>query len=115
MLRAYYEGRLSEAEGGSGEVTNPGEWPWAVLIFEGDKYVGAGVLMKSNVVVTTAPKVLKYLDTPGALTVRLGDFNPTIQGPNSIEDFPHLEKDKFEVRSPLLQLNISIQNTGSVL
>lgn len=89
----YHLERQSAAEGGVGEVTNPGEWPWAVLIFEGEKYVGAGVLMNSNVVVTTAPKVLKYVDTPGALTVRLGDFNPTIRGPNNIEDFPHVEKE----------------------
>ena len=90
MIRAYYEGRRSEAEGGSGEVTNPGEWPWAVLIFSGDKYVGAGVLLDNDMVVTTATKVKGYEGDPGSLTVRLGDFDPTSMV-NDVEDFPHLE------------------------
>ena len=31
--------------------TNPGEWPWAVLIYDGDKYIGAGALVDNRVVV----------------------------------------------------------------
>ena len=38
-------------------MTNPGEWPWAVLIFRGETYVGAGVLLDNNLVATTATKV----------------------------------------------------------
>ena len=91
VCRVYHQARKSRDEGGSGEVTNPGEWPWAVLIFSGNKYVGSGVLLDNDVVVTTATKVKEYENIPDALTVRLGDFNPNRQGPNEQEDFPHVE------------------------
>ena len=71
-------------------MTNPGEWPWAVLIFSGDKYVGSGVLLDNDMVVTTATKVQGYERDPASLTVRLGDFDPT-STINDVEDFPHLE------------------------
>ena len=104
----------SEAEGGSGEESNPGEWPWTVLLFSGEEYVGAGTLMDNDVVVTTATKVeedynvldrlfrniktilmnatqvLDYLERPESLSVKMGDWDPKTPGPNSREDFPHV-------------------------
>ena len=32
-LQVYYDAVKSETEGGQGEQSNPGEWPWSVLIF----------------------------------------------------------------------------------
>ena len=32
-LKVYYDAIKSETEGGQGEQSNPGEWPWSVLIF----------------------------------------------------------------------------------
>jgi hypothetical protein len=84
-------------EGGEGEVTNPGEWPWAVLIFSGDTYVGSGALLDNDMVVTTATKVQKYLDDPGALSVRMGDFDPNVEV-GGMEDFPHVEAEVTCVR-----------------
>ena len=87
----YHQVRLSKEEGGEGEVTNPGEWPWAALIFNGNEYVGSGVLLDNDVVVTTATKVQKFLRSPSDLTIRIGDFDPTSDWTNSLEDFPHVE------------------------
>jgi len=89
--RVYHQVRLSKEEGGEGEVTNPGEWPWAALIFNGNDYVGSGVLLDNDVVVTTATKVQKFLRSPSDLTIRIGDFDPTSDYPNPLEDFPHVE------------------------
>ena len=72
-------------------MTNPGEWPWAALIFNGNDYVGSGVLLDNDVVVTTATKVQKFLRSPSELTIRIGDFDPTSDYPNPLEDFPHVE------------------------
>ena len=91
--RVYHQLRLSKEEGGEGEVTNPGEWPWAALIFNGRDYVGSGVLLDNDVVVTTATKVKDFLRRPDDLTIRVGDFDPTTDFPNSVEDFPHVEMD----------------------
>jgi len=91
--RVYHQVRLSREEGGEGEVTNPGEWPWAALIFNGNDYVGSGVLLDNDVVVTTATKVKDFLRSPSDLTIRVGDFDPTTDYPNSLEDFPHVEMD----------------------
>jgi len=91
--RVYHQLRLSKEEGGEGEVTNPGEWPWAALIFNGRDYVGSGVLLDNDVVVTTATKVKDFLRRPEDLTIRVGDFDPTTDFPNSVEDFPHVEMD----------------------
>ena len=74
-------------------MTNPGEWPWAALIFNGDDYVGSGVLLDNDVVVTTATKVKDFLRRPSELTIRIGDFDPTSDYPNSLEDFPHVDMD----------------------
>jgi len=48
--------------------------------------------MDNDVVVTTATKVRQFQSDPGLLTVRLGDWDPKIFGPNSKEDFPHVTK-----------------------
>jgi len=96
--RVYYQAQLSDADGGVGDVTNPGEWPWAVLIFDGEKYIGSGALVENDVVVTTATKVKDYENNPGALTVRLGDFDPRQDGPNIDEDFAHVDMDVICVR-----------------
>ena len=90
-FRVYHQVRLSREEGGEGEVTNPGEWPWAALIFNGNDYVGSGVLLDNDVVVTTATKVKDFLRSPSDLTIRIGDFDPTSEFPNSLEDFPHVD------------------------
>ena len=69
--RVYYNARQPKT------FTNPGEWPWAVLIMDqrGD-YVGAGALVDNDVVVTVAHKVRSFTNNPGDLLVRLGDWNP---------------------------------------
>jgi len=92
--RVYFEHQRSEAEDGVGEVTNPGEWPWAVLIFDGDSYLASGALVDNDVVVTVATKLAKFADNPEALTVRLGDFDPT----NENEEFAHVEMEVVCVR-----------------
>ena len=91
--RVYHQVRLSREEGGEGEVSNPGEWPWAALIFNGNDYVGSGVLLDNDVVVTTATKVKDFLRRPSDLSIRIGDFDPTSDFPNSLEDFDHVEMD----------------------
>jgi hypothetical protein len=95
LLRVYYDAVRSETEGGEGEASNPGEWPWSVLIFRtdgpaGEEYLGAGTLMDNDVVVTLATKVRDYVDDPSKLRIRLGDWDPLQQAPNSQEDFPHV-------------------------
>lgn len=95
--RVYYDAIKSETEGGQGDASNPGEWPWALLIFRnddasGEKYVGAGTMMDNNVVVTTATKVKDFIRDPSNLSIRLGDWDPKSVGPNSREEFPHITK-----------------------
>jgi len=94
--RVYYNAVKSETEGGNGEESNPGEWPWSVLIFRRNEstgeedYVGAGTLLDTDVVATTATKVKEYVSDPGLLRVRLGDWDPEEVGPNSREEYPHV-------------------------
>ena len=78
----YYDAGLPRS------FTNPGEWPWAVMIWEGEEYVGAGALVSNDVVVTAAHKVRKYQGVGYRLTVRLGDWNPLAR--DSKEDFPEI-------------------------
>jgi len=102
--RVYYDAFKSETEGGQGEQSNPGEWPWSVLIFRRnettgeDDYVGAGTLLDTDVVATTATKVRDYVTDPGVLRVRLGDWDPKEFGPNSREEFPHVTEQVSCVR-----------------
>ena len=110
-------------------MTNPGEWPWAVLIFRGETYVGAGVLLDNNLVATTAtkvkllyyfhslalvhnlpPQVQDYTSDPGALTVRLGDFDPMDEAPNSLEDFPHVTMEVSLSRSRVIPYESTKKN-----
>ena len=58
-------------------MTNPGEWPWAVLIFNGDDYVGSRVLLDNDMVVTTAAKVKDFLRRTSKLTITIWDFDLT--------------------------------------
>jgi len=94
--RVYYDAVKSETEGGEGEQSNPGEWPWSVLIFRRnettgeDDYVGAGTFLDTDVVATTATKVREYVTDPGLLRVHLGDWDPKDVGPNSREEYPHV-------------------------
>jgi hypothetical protein len=97
--RVYHvlSGREDAEEGEQqGEKTNPGEWPWAVLIYKGDEYVGAGVLVGPDTVVTAAHKVQKTLDNGEAdsLTVRIGDFDTTttIETRGTLEEFQHIDR-----------------------
>jgi len=74
------------------EHTNPGEWPWAALIFDGDKHVGTAALVEKNTVVTVAHRVRSYLTSPEKLTVRLGEWNPTSTGRKGREEeYPHVD------------------------
>ena len=88
---------LSEPEGGTGEASNPGEWPWAVLIYDESGYLGAGALLANDVVVTLATKVSSI--SASSLIVRVGDWDPRTTGPGIEEDFSHLE---MEVKSVAL-------------
>ena len=40
--RVYYDARLEPS------YTNPGEWPWAVLIFDNGEYVGEWTILCSK-------------------------------------------------------------------
>merc|ERR1711936_818948 len=82
--RVYYDANLAES------FTNPGEWPWAILIFRNDQYIGAGALMDNDVVVTVGHKVKDYVNNPRGLKVRLGDWNPNRR--DRAEEHPHIEK-----------------------
>ena len=117
MCRVYKQESKSKYEGGFGEVSNPGEWPWAVLIFStsGD-YVGSGVLVDNDVVVTTATKVQDFRD-PSLLTVRLGDFDPNLEAAfNDKEDFPHAVADVECIRlHPGFDYPASVANNVAVL
>jgi len=80
--RVYYDVGLDPS------FTNPGEWPWAVLIFKDGEYVGAGALMENDVVVTVGHKVKDYVRDSNGLTVRLGDWNPNEL--DNLEEHPHI-------------------------
>jgi len=72
--------------------TNPGEWPWAVLIYDqGDNYRASGALVDNDVVVTVAHKVQNYVDRASSLKVRLGDWNPNTS--DAEEDFDFVERE----------------------
>ena len=116
--RVYHEATRSEAEGGQGEESNPGEWPWSTLIFRtngtSEEYVGAGSLLGNLVVATTATKVREFQGDPRGLRVRLGDWDPLEDGPSAREQFPHLTlrvscltlHPKFDPRS--LAFNVAV-------
>jgi len=106
--RVYHSAGLPES------FTNPGEWPWAVLIYDGDQYIGAGALVDNTVVVTAAHKVRDYVNRPFRLTARLGDWNPNER--DSAEDFPHVTMEVDCVRiHPDADLDGTLANNIAVL
>jgi len=106
--RVYYDARLEPS------YTNPGEWPWAVLIFNNGKYVGAGALMDNDVVVTVGHKVQKFVNNLESLTVRLGDWNPN--GLDTLEEHPHIEVRVQCVKlHPEADLSSTLANNVAVL
>jgi len=103
----YYNAGLEES------FTNPGEWPWAVLIYDGDKYIGAGALIDNNVVVTAAHKVRDYTSS-GSLSVILGDWNPNTR--DEKEEYPELRMTVDCVRlHPEADLDNTLANNVAVL
>ena len=106
--RVYYDAELPES------FTNPGEWPWAVLIYDGDKYVAAGALVDNDVVVTVAHKMRDYSNRPDKLTVKVGDWNPNTR--DIQEDFPELAMEVDCVRlHPDADLDNTLANNVAVL
>merc|ERR1711892_892437 len=106
--RVYYDANLADS------FTNPGEWPWAVLIFRNGKYIGAGALMDNDVVVTVGHKVKDFVNNPSGLKVRLGDWNPNIR--DSAEEHPHIEKSVKCVKiHPDADLDNTLANNVAVL
>jgi len=106
--RAYYDANLAES------FTNPGEWPWAVLIFRNGDYVGAGALMDNDVVVTVGHKVKNFVNNPSGLTVRLGDWNPNTR--DVAEEHPHIERAVKCVKiHPDADLDNTLANNVAVL
>ena len=99
--RVYYNARQPRT------FTNPGEWPWAVLILDqSGKYVAAGALVDNDVVVTVAHKMRSFVRSPGDLQVRLGDWNPN--GRDSKEDFDFV---RVEVDCVILHPEQDLDNT----
>jgi len=107
--RVYYNAQQPDT------FTNPGEWPWAVLILnEAGDYVGAGALVDNDVVVTVAHKVRSFTNNPGALKVRLGDWNPNRKDPK--EDFDFVERDvDCVILHPEHDLDNTLANNVAVL
>jgi len=106
--RVYYDAELPES------FTNPGEWPWAVLIYDGDKYVAAGALVDNGVVVTVAHKMRDYVFRSDKLTVRVGDWNPNTR--DIKEDFPEVGMTVDCVRlHPDADLDDTLANNVAVL
>eukprot|EP00092_Neocalanus_flemingeri_P022264 GFUD01024144.1.p1 GENE.GFUD01024144.1~~GFUD01024144.1.p1 ORF type:complete len:519 (-),score=122.85 GFUD01024144.1:270-1826(-) len=106
--RVYYDADVPDT------FTNPGEWPWAVLIFKNGKYIGAGALMDNDVVVTVAHKVIDFVKDPSGLTVRLGDWNPNEL--DKQEEHPHIEVEVDCVKvHPDADLSNTLANNVAVL
>jgi len=80
--RTYRDSNLQEG------FTNPGEWPWSVMIFNGDEYLGAGALLDNNIVVTVGHKVRDFTRDASRLRVRMGDWNPNTRDPR--EEHPEI-------------------------
>lgn len=107
--RAYYDASLAES------FTNPGEWPWVVLIFkDGSEYVGAGAMLDNDVVVTVGHKVLDFTRDASRLTVRMGDWNPNTR--DNKEEHPAIERKVTCVRiHPKADLLNTLANNVAVL
>jgi len=106
--RVYYDADLPEG------FTNPGEWPWAVLIFRNGEYIGAGALMDNDVVVTVGHKVKDYIQNPSGFTVRLGDWNPNLV--DEKEEHPYVEVEVECIKMhPDADLSSTLANNVAVL
>jgi len=106
--RVYYDAGLEES------YTSPGEWPWVVLIFHDGDYIGAGMSLDNNVVVTVGHKVKDFVSDPSGLTVRLGDWNPNTF--DKKEEIPHIEVAVVCVKvHPDADLSGSLENNVAVL
>ena len=91
-----------------------GEWPWAVLIYDDDTYIGAGALVSGDVVVTAGHKVREYQGVGYKLKVRLGDWNPN--GRDDKEDFDSIEMNvKCVTLHPEADLDDTLANNVAVL
>jgi len=106
--RVYHSAGLPES------FTNPGEWPWSVLIYDGDQFIGAGALVDNTVVVTAAHKVRDFVNRPFRLRARLGDWNPN--GRDDQEDFEEVTMEVDCVRiHPDADLDGTLANNVAVL
>ncbi|XP_048485903.1 phenoloxidase-activating factor 2 isoform X2 [Plutella xylostella] len=73
--------------GGSGLEAGFGEYPWVVALLDSaDQYVGVGVLVDTEVVLTGAHVVAKY--PPSSLKIRAGEWDTQ----TSKERLPHQER-----------------------
>jgi len=107
--RVYYNARQPRT------FTNPGEWPWAVLIMDqSGNYVGAGALVDNDVVVTVAHKVRSFTNNPGNLQVRLGDWNPNRRDRKEDFDFVTRQVDCV-ILHPEQDLDNTLANNVAVL
>ena len=107
--RVYYNAQQPRT------FTNPGEWPWAVLIMnKRGEYVGAGALVDNDVVVTVAHKVRAFTNNPGGLQVRLGDWNPNRRDNKEDFDFVAKEVDCVTLH-PQHDLDNTLANNVAVL
>jgi len=105
--RVFYDAGLPES------FTNPGEWPWAVMIYHGDQYIGAGALVDNNVVVTAAHKVRDYTRSD-SLIVIVGEWNPGTR--DDKEDYPEARMKVECVRlHPDADLDNTLANNVAVL
>jgi hypothetical protein len=95
--------------------TNPGEWPWTVMIIKSDgTYIGAGAFIAKNTVVTVAHKVDEYVNKPEQLTVRLGDWKPNENAFEEIFDFEEFVVDCVRLH-PETDLESSLANNVAIL
>merc|ERR1712110_762570 len=103
----FYDADLPES------FTNPGEWPWAVMIYDGDKYIGAGALVDNNVVVTAAHKVRDYTRSDSLIVV-VGEWNPNTR--DEREEYPEVKMRVECVRlHPEADLGNPLANNVAVL
>jgi len=95
--------------------TNPGEWPWAVMIIKNDgTYIGAGAFIAKNTVVTVAHKVDEYVNNPERLTVRLGDWKPNENAVEEEFDYEEFVVDCIKMH-PDNDLESSLANNVAIL
>ena len=83
------------------------------MIYDGDKYIGAGALVDNNVVVTAAHKVRDYTRSD-TLIVVVGEWNPNKR--DEKEEYPEVRMRVECVRMhPLADLDNTLANNVAVL